>query len=149
MLRRVDVKPNHVSGFAFELRIIRGQLTLEPVRAQTGALPDPHHHHVIDPERLGQAAAAPVGGAIVRRPARPGEDPGFQRRRSLGHSSAMMTRKQTRQALFLKALLPALDIGRTAAESRLNVAPRFAIGQHQYQLGALYIARAQGLGAHP
>jgi hypothetical protein len=60
-----------------------------------------------------------------------------------------MMRKQTRQALFLKALLPALNMGRTADELRLKVAPRFASGQHQYQPGALYIARAQGLGAHP
>ena len=58
-------------------------------------------------ERLGQAAA-PMSSAIVWRPACPVEDLGFQRRSPLGHSPSTMTSKQTRQALFLKALLPAL-----------------------------------------
>jgi hypothetical protein len=140
MLWRVDVKSNHVGGLACELGIIRGQVTLAPVRAQTGALPDPHHHHVIDSECLSQAAAATVGGAIVRRPPSPFQDFGFQRRSPLGHSPSTMTSKQSRQTLILKALFPALDIGGAAAKLDLNVAPRFPIGQPQYQPGALHIA---------
>jgi hypothetical protein len=53
--------------------------------------PGRQRQHPVEPvECLGDAAAASVGSAIVRRPARPVEDLGFERRGSVGQSPATM-----------------------------------------------------------
>ena len=74
VLRRIDVKPDHIGGLAFEVRIGGSQIALQAVRLMPGAPPDPRDHHVIDPQCARQLAAAPVGGECVALPVYPSSD---------------------------------------------------------------------------
>jgi hypothetical protein len=60
-----------------------------------------------------------------------------------------MVREQACQTLSLEALLPALDIGRTAPECRLHRGPRFTLSEQENQPGAPHVTRTQGSGTHP
>ena len=123
VLRRIDVEPDHVGGLAFEVRIIGCHVALQPMRLKPGAPPDPRHHHVIDPQRLCQLAAAPVGGAIIGRAPGPGQNAGFEPSRALGRRPPLMAGKQARQPLLRKAGLPTSDVSRTTAQGLLDGRP--------------------------
>jgi hypothetical protein len=123
VLWRIDIEPDHVGSLAFEVRVIAGHIALEPVRLKPGALPDPRHHHVVDPQGAGQLAAAPVAGAISGPPPGPSQDAGFQPRRAGLGWAAAMAGEQASQPLLLKAALPAGDVGRTATHSPLDDGP--------------------------
>src|SRR6202023_3088002 len=114
VLRRIDVEPDHIGGLALEVWIIRGQVALQPMGLKPGAPPDPRDHHMIDPQRPRQLAAAPVSGAIIGRapgPGRgPGEDAGFEPRSALTHRPPLMAGKQARQTLVRKTGLPTRDV---------------------------------------
>ena len=93
------------------------------MRLKPGAPPDPRHHHVIDPQRLRQLAAAPVGGAIIGRAPGPGQNAGFEPSRALGRRPPLMAGKQARQPLLRKAGLPTSDVSRTTAQGLLDGRP--------------------------
>ncbi len=100
VLRRIDVEPDHVGGLTLEVRIIGGHVALQPMGLKPGAPPDSRDHHVIDPQRPRQLAAAPVGGTIVGRAPGPGQNAGFQPRRALSRRPPLMAGKQARQPLL-------------------------------------------------
>lgn len=88
-----------------------------------GALPNSRDHHVVDPQRPRQLAAAPVRGTIRRRASGPSQNAGFQPRRALSRRPPLMARKQARQTLLGKAGLPPRDVGRTTAQGLLDGGP--------------------------
>ncbi len=123
MLRRIDVEPDHIGGLALEVWIIRGHVALQPMRLKAGAPPDPRDHHMIDPQRPRQLAAAPVRGAITGRAPGPSQDARFQPRSALTHRAPLMAGKQARQTLLRKTGLPTRDISRTTAQGLLDGGP--------------------------
>jgi len=123
VLRRVDVEPDHIGGLALEVWIIRGHVALQPMGLKAGAPPDPRDHHMIDPQRPRQLAAAPVSRAIIGRAPGPGQDAGFQPRSALTHRPPLMAGKQARQPLLRKTGLPTRDVSRTTAQGLLDGGP--------------------------
>src|SRR5262245_20756741 len=77
MLRWVDVETNNISRFGFKGRIIGGHVALRTMVSETGPLPDPRPHHVMDTQLLGQLPGAPVGRSVRRCLAGPSQDPSF------------------------------------------------------------------------
>ena len=148
VLRRIDVEPDHIGGLALEVWIIRGHVALQPMGLKPGAPPDPRDHHMIDPQRPRQLAAAPVGGAIIGRVPGPGQNAGFQPRSALTHRPPLMAGKQTCQTLLRKAGLPTSDVSRAAAQGLLDGGPRLTFGQHQDQPRAAHVTGAQHPRAH-
>ena len=116
MLRRFDVQSDDVGGLGLELGIVGEHVALDPVGLKSGPLPDPRHHHVVDPQLLGQFAAAPMRRAITRTPAGRLQNPRFERGGTLLHRPARMARVQTGQTLGHKATLPAADVAGVATQ---------------------------------
>src|ERR1700731_2728087 len=123
VLRRIDVEPDHIGGLALEVWIIRGHVAFQPMRLKPSAPPDPRDHHMIDPQRPRQLAAAPVSGAIIGRAPGPGQDARFQPRSALTHRPPLMAGKQARQTLVSKTVLPTRDVSRTTAQGLLDGGP--------------------------
>ncbi len=64
MLRRPQIEADNVGRFAFELRIVAGQVTLQAVGFETGFFPDPMYRVFADTQRGRQFAATPMRGGI-------------------------------------------------------------------------------------
>src|SRR5579862_1182679 len=120
MLRWIDVEPYDIGGLALEVGIIRGQVALQAMGFKPGAPPDPRNHHMIDPQRPRQLAAAPVSRAITGCAPGPRQDSGFQPRRARTHRTPLMAGEQARQPLLRKAGLPTRDVSRTTAQGLLD-----------------------------
>src|ERR1700736_3286178 len=102
----------------------------------------------------GQFAAAPVGGAVRRRSARPLQNLRLQRRGSFLHRPSTMARVQPGQPLSLEAPLPATNIVGVATEQLANRQVGLALRQQQDQPRPAYIlgwqrARALSLPQFP
>ena len=65
MLRRPQIQADDIGRFAFELRIIAGQVTFQAMGFQASFFPDPMHSVLADSQRGGQFAATPMGGTIA------------------------------------------------------------------------------------
>src|SRR5277367_2558930 len=109
MLRRVQVQPDNVSGFGFEIRIVAGQVALQAVRLQAGLFPHPMHSVLADAQRCGKLATTPVSGAVLRLLAGSRENPGSQLRSQHGSRLSRMTRIQAVYPRSKEALLPPAD----------------------------------------
>ena len=149
MLRRVDVQPDHIGRLELEVRVVRGHVALHPMGLKPGALPDPRHHHVADPQCRRQLAAAPVRGAIRR---------GRRVQSRMRASSAgvrfstarpRMVGKQARQPLSFETTLPATDIVGVAAQNLANRQVGFTLRQQQDQPRAAHILGRQRARAQP
>jgi hypothetical protein len=60
VLRRMKVEADDVSGFRLEVRIIAGHIALQPMRFDSGFLPDAVNQILADTQKLGQFAATPM-----------------------------------------------------------------------------------------
>ena len=65
MLRRPQIQADNVGRFAFELRIVAGQVTLQAVGFQARFFPDPIHGVLADSQCARQFAATPMGGTVA------------------------------------------------------------------------------------
>ena len=65
MLRRPQIQSDNVGGFAFELRIVAGHVTLQAMGLQSSFFPDPMHRVFADSQRCRQFAATPMGGTVA------------------------------------------------------------------------------------
>ena len=59
MLRRVQVQTDDVGGFRFEIGIVAGQVSLDPMWFQARLLPHPVHHIFADAQMGREVAATP------------------------------------------------------------------------------------------
>jgi hypothetical protein len=140
MLRRIHIKPNDFGCLLLKLWVLRHQVALDPMWLKTRSLPDPSHHHVMNPKMFGQLARTPVRRAIRWRPARPFQNLSFQTRRPFLHRAARMARVQTGDAVFQKALLPTHYESRVAGQLFLDRLIGFSFSQHEYQPRATNVA---------
>src|SRR5260370_13072634 len=101
-----------MGGFGGEVWSIGGHVGAQPMGLKPGAPPDPRDHHMIDPQRPRQLAAAPVSGAIIGRAPGPGQDAGFEPRSALTHRPHLMAGKQARQPLARTTGLSTRDVSR-------------------------------------
>jgi hypothetical protein len=60
MLGRIDVKPNNIGSFGFEIGIIAGHVAFQPVWLQTGFVPGAMHGVFADTKSRGKLAATSV-----------------------------------------------------------------------------------------
>ena len=64
--RRIQVQPNDIGGFGFEVRIVAGHVAFQTMRFQAGFLPGAMHGIFADTQDRSQLAATPVRRAILR-----------------------------------------------------------------------------------
>src|SRR4029077_6793312 len=73
MLRRIQIEPDDVSGFGFEIRVIAGHVTFQAVRLQASLSPYAMDSVLAEAQSRGEFPATPVGRAI------PGPFPGSRK----------------------------------------------------------------------
>ena len=149
MLRRVHVKANDISSFLLEVRVIGRHVSFEAMRAQTSSFPYPSHHHVADSKMFREFARSPMRRASRRTLPSPLQDPSFQGRRTPLHLTTRMKRKQTRESVFLKPLLPAADITSIASQSIDDRGIGATLSKTQDQLRSPNVSGGQCSGASP
>jgi hypothetical protein len=144
MLRRAQIQADNVGRFAFELRIVAGQVTLQAVGFETGFFPDPMHHVFADTQRGRQLAATPMGGSVAGFLAGGRQNPRPQSRSQNRSLLAGMIGIEPVEPGLEKALLPADDRGSTGLQPALNGVEGSSFCQHQDELGAKDAASRQG-----
>jgi hypothetical protein len=137
--RRVQVEADDVRRLSFKVWVITDHVVTQAMRLQPIPIPDPGHGHVRRSQLLGQASAAPLGGAIIGSTPRPLQDTSFQLGGIFGRRAAMMPGHQAVQALRTKPAGPPLNIRGAARQigGRLSQAP--SASQFQYDSGPLAI----------
>ena len=65
LLRFTELQADSVRYFAFELRIIAGQVTVQAMGFQASFFPDPMHSILADSQRCRQFAATPMRGTVA------------------------------------------------------------------------------------
>jgi len=144
MLRRPQIQADNVGRFAFELRVVAGQVTLQAMRFQASFFPDPMHRVLADSQRGRQFAATPMPGTVVGFLAGGRQNSGWQSRsQNLGLLTGMIG-VQPIESGFEEALLPADDGGSTGLQPALNGVKGDSFCQHQDELGAKDVAGRQG-----
>jgi hypothetical protein len=142
MLRRVQIQPNDVGRFLLEIGIVGQHVAFDAMGLQAGAAPDTGHEHVTDAEHLRQLAGAPVRTPIGWALSGLGQHARFQRRCSHARGLPAILRPQSGQPLPLEPLFPAADVIGVAPHRRHDRGERRAVSQHQNDLSATGIFRA-------
>ena len=109
MLGWLQVQPDDVSRFGFEVRIVAGHVPLQAMRLQTSFFPDTVYCILTDAQFSSQFAPAPVRGTVLRLSAGGRENPrpqlrGKHRRRLTGVTGIQPVDPGNKEAL-----LPAAD----------------------------------------
>ena len=146
MLRRVQVQPDNVRRFDFEIRIVAGHVTLQAVWLQASLCPHPMHSVLADAQSCGKLATTPVRGTVLRLFAGSRENPGSQARSQHERRLSTMTGIQTVDSRGKEALLPAADGRCRGPQPLLDDAERDALRQHQDETGAENISGGQRAG---
>lgn len=131
MLGRVDIQAQDVGGFALEVGIVGCHVALHAMGLDPVLLPGAGHHHVMDPEFLGQAPGAPVGRAIGGGLLGPSQDSGLHARREHFDLAAFVAGVEAGETLLREALFPLADEGRGTAEFALDLGVRGPVGEQQ------------------
>ena len=74
--RRIQVQADDLGGFALEVGIVRSHVALEPMRLETGFLPNLVNHCFADAELGGEFAARPMSRTVARLASGRGENLG-------------------------------------------------------------------------
>jgi hypothetical protein len=135
VLRRIQVQTDDVGGFRFEIRIVAGQVTLDPMRFQARFFPHPVHHVLADAQRCGKLAATPVGGTVLWLFACRGENPSSQSGSQHECRLSGMIGIQTVDPRSKETLLPAAYRRCRSSQPLLDRAERHTFGQHENQPG--------------
>ncbi len=144
MLRRVQIEPDDIGGFAFEVRIVAGHVAFQAVRLQSRFPPYPMHHVLAHVDRSGQLAATPVRGTVFRFSACHRQNLGPQGGRQHHRRLSRMIGVQPFQSILNKTLFPARNRWRGGLQSIFDDRERHSIGQHQNQLGAKHKSGRKG-----
>jgi hypothetical protein len=121
MLRRPQIQADNVGRFAFELRIIAGQVTLQTIGFQASFFLDPMHCILADSQCGRQFAATPMRGTVAGFLAGSRRNPGSQSRSQNRGLLAGMIGVEPVEPGFEEALLPADDVGALVCSLRLMV----------------------------
>ena len=147
MLRRIDIKPNHVQRFGLEVGIVGSNVALHPMRLQTGVGPGARHLHVIDAELACQPPRTPVGGPIGRGLHSGFQDSGLSPQRRRSPTRALMSGIQPLQPVSGKACPPAGDESLAATQTIPDLLPRQPGGEQEHQTCPLHVGGRQAAGA--
>ena len=137
--RRVQVEADDVRRLGFKVWVITYHVVTQTMRLQPVTIPDPGHGHVRRSQFLGQAAATPLGRAIIGSTPRPLQDTSFQLGSIFGRPSALMPGHQAVHALRTKPSGPPLNIGGAARQIGGRLAQAPSASQFQYDAGPLAI----------
>ena len=107
MLRRPQIQADNVGGFAFELGIVAGHITLQAMGLQARFFPNPMHCVLADSQRRRQFAATPMGGTVAGFLASGGQNPGAQSRSQQRRLLAGVIGIESVESGLEEALLPA------------------------------------------
>ena len=108
--RRLNVQANNVGSLLFKLRVVAGHVTTRAMRLNTEMAPDPADTGLANAQLFGQSIAAPVGGPVGRTLTGGLQDTCLALGGPGPRLTTPITRIQSCQPLFLKALLPLPDI---------------------------------------
>ena len=108
--RRLDVQADNVGSLLFKLRVVAGHVTTRAMRLNTEMAPDTADTGLAKAQLFGQSIAAPVGCPVGRTLTGGLQDTGLALGGTRPRLTTPITRIQSRQTLFLKALLPLPDI---------------------------------------
>src|SRR6202035_2855907 len=114
--RRLNVQANNVGSLLFKLRVVAGHVTTRAMRLNTEMTPDTADTGLADAQLFGQSIAAPVGCPVDRTLTGGLKDTGLPLGGTRPRLATPITRIQSCQTLFLKALLPLPDILVTAIQ---------------------------------
>jgi hypothetical protein len=92
---RIQVQTDDVGGFRFEIRIVAGQVKLDPMRFQARFFPHPVHHIFADAQMGREFAATPVRRSVGWLFPSGGQNPGVQGGRQNARRLAGMIRVQS------------------------------------------------------
>jgi len=143
MFGRVQIQADDVGGFALEVGIVTGHVTLQSMWLQACLLPDPMHGILADTQLGRQLAAAPVRGSILWPPARSRQNPRPQLRSEYRCGLTGMAGIQPVDAGSQEPLLPAADGGCGGSQPHLDGVPGGTVGQHQDQPGTKCVSGRQ------
>src|SRR5262245_56942196 len=121
MLRWIQIETDNIGGLAFKVRIVAGNVALQPMRLQAGFMPDALDGIFADLQVFGQFAARPMSGSVTGLASR-----GFQylrlqsRSDHRGFLSRMPDLQQASHALFFEAASPACNRRRGCIQPLLN-----------------------------
>ena len=139
MRRWVQVQADDIGGLGFEVRIVGGHVTLQPMGLEPMLGPDAGHHHVRDPQRSPQLARAPMCRAIAWGLLRPGQHSSFQLGGVIGRRAPTMAGVQSAKSLSFKASLPAVDVIGCTRQRSANRAPARPLVKHDDQPSSLHL----------
>ena len=132
MLRRIDVQPDNVGCLSLKLRVVAGQVSLQPIRFEPVFGPYPRNTHVRDiPEFGRQFSLAPVSrtvrGLFLNRPPK---NACLSTLAILMRRTSPIAREQPRYALGQKATLPARnEIGVAVEFTAYHIKPLAGFNQ--------------------
>lgn len=144
VLRRPQIQADNVGRFAFELRIVAGQVTLQAMGFEASFFPEPMHSVLADSQRGRQFAATPMRGTVAGLLAGGRQNPSPQSRRQNRGLLPGMIGVEPVEPAFEKALLPTDDRRCTGLQPALDGVEGSSFCQHQDELGAKDVARRQG-----
>ncbi len=144
MLRRPQIQADNVGRFAFELRIVAGQVTLQAMGFEPGFFPDPMHRVFADTQGGCQFPATPMGGTVAGFPAGGRQNAGPQSRSQncsllAGMIVSSPSSPDSRKRCFQRMMVVAPGL-----QPALNGVERGSFCQHQDELGAKDVAGRQG-----
>ena len=132
VLGRIQVQANHVGGLGLEVGIVRGHITLGPVRLDASPTPDPLNQHVADPKCGPELTGGPMGRTVLGLALRPRQDAGLHSRSRRRRFATLVPGVHTRHTLLKEAAPPTTDVCAAAADGPLNLVVGFAVSQHQH-----------------
>jgi hypothetical protein len=138
---RVQIQADDIRRLLFEVRIIAGQITFQPMRPDTGRSPDSVNRILADAQMLGQFAARPMGRTVHWFPARCLQNSGLQPGRDhRGFFARMPDQRKALDSLLFKSRFLQRDRRSCRLEPLLNLTVRSPLRQHWNQARSKYIA---------
>ena len=147
VLRGVQIRPDHVRRPLLEVRVVRRQASLQPVRPEIRSRLGPVHDRVPHLQVFSQPSGAPVRRAIGRRGPGHRQDlrlhlRGQNRRRGAWRLAG----REGRHAALTQPLAPLVDEGGRAIEPLLHADPRLPACQQEDELRVAGILLPDGSG---
>src|SRR5690606_37241391 len=112
-LRWIEVEPDDRRRLLLKGGIVRSDVTLHPMRLQSGPFPGARDRQVMDAEDLRERTGRPLRHSGGWRSSSPVEDPGLDLRGQNRGFGAFVSALQPIDSVLEKALLPGRDRGRT------------------------------------
>jgi 20S proteasome alpha/beta subunit len=135
VLRRIQIQPDNLRRFRFEIGIGRSQVALQSMRLQAGPFPCALNNRVRHAQPIAEPPRRPMGGAVRRRLAGPAQDPRFHLRRQHASFRSTMAAAQSGNAVRFIPGFPSRDGLRRAVDALADRRVRVSVGEQQNDPG--------------